>query len=87
MTSKMAQVKNDTSRIKLNFLALNGLIAHMDPATTLTIKEAAPISSPRASEPKFECMALNVENKSGLPFPKAKNVTPVYQMQIWKVSC
>lgn len=50
------------------------------PATTLTINDAAPMSSPRASDPKSDCMALNVENKSGLPLPKARKVTPVYSM-------
>lgn len=48
------------------------------PATTLTIKEAAPINSPIASEPILERIALKVENKSGLPLPNAKKVTPVY---------
>lgn len=41
------------------------------------MKAAAPINSPKAREPKFECIALKVENRSGLPLPKAKNVTPV----------
>jgi hypothetical protein len=41
------------------------------------MKAAAPISSPRARDPIFEFIALNVENKSGLPLPKAKKVTPV----------
>lgn len=47
------------------------------PATTLTMNDAAPINSPKASEPRLECIALNVENKSGLPLPSAKKVTPV----------
>lgn len=50
------------------------------PATTLTMNAAAPINSPKAKDPKFECIALKVENKSGLPLPKAKKVTPVYSL-------
>jgi hypothetical protein len=37
---------------------------------------AAPINSPIAKLPEFVFIAANVENTSGLPFPKAKNVTP-----------
>jgi hypothetical protein len=41
------------------------------------IKLAAPINSPIARLPLFDRMAANVEKTSGLPFPKARNVTPV----------
>jgi hypothetical protein len=48
----------------------------MEPATTAEIKEAAPISSPTASEPEPIFIAANVLNTSGDPFPNARNVTP-----------
>lgn len=44
------------------------------------MNEAAPINSPSANDPKFVCIALKVENRSGLPFPKARKVTPVYTL-------
>ena len=49
----------------------------MEPATTEVIKLAAPSSSPIARLPLFDFMAANVEKTSGLPFPKARKVTPV----------
>jgi len=49
---------------------------HIDPTTHDTMKDAAPTSSPIAKLPEFARIAENVENKSGLPFPKAKKVTP-----------
>ena len=48
----------------------------IDPATTADMKPAAPISSDRARPPLFIVMATKVEKISGLPFPKAKMVTP-----------
>lgn len=48
----------------------------MLPATTAVMKEAAPISSPTAKLPLWLLMAAKVEKTSGLPFPKARNVTP-----------
>lgn len=49
---------------------------HIDPTTHETMKEAAPTSSPIARPPEPARMALKVEKRSGLPFPKARNVTP-----------
>jgi hypothetical protein len=46
------------------------------PDTTDTMKNAAPISSPMANDPDPLFMAENVLNRSGLPFPKARIVTP-----------
>jgi hypothetical protein len=69
--------KNPTSRTKLRRATLNGWIRAMEPATTDVMKLAAPISSPMARLPLFDLMAANVENTSGLPFPNARNVTPV----------
>jgi hypothetical protein len=43
---------------------------------TLTMKEAAPISSPMASEPDPDLIAPKVEKTSGLPLPNARKVTP-----------
>jgi hypothetical protein len=45
-------------------------------ATTAVIKPAAPNSSPTARLPLWVFMAAKVEKTSGLPFPKARNVTP-----------
>jgi hypothetical protein len=47
------------------------------PATTAVMKPAAPISSPTARLPLLLLIAAKVEKTSGLPFPKARNVTPV----------
>lgn len=49
----------------------------MEPATTDVMKVAAPMSSPIARLPLFDRIAAKVEKTSGLPFPKARNVTPV----------
>ena len=49
---------------------------HIEPTTTETINDAAPRSSPIARLPELVRMAENVENTSGLPFPKARKVTP-----------
>jgi hypothetical protein len=49
----------------------------MLPETTAVMKPAAPISSPIARPPEWELMAAKVEKTSGLPLPKARNVTPV----------
>lgn len=48
----------------------------MLPTTTLTMKLAAPKSSPIAKLPAFARMAENVLNTSGEPLPNARNVTP-----------
>ena len=48
----------------------------MDPATTETMKVAAPSSSPMASEPEPDDIAEKVEKTSGEPLPRAKKVTP-----------
>ena len=48
----------------------------MDPATTVVMNAAAPTSSPTAIMLLFDVIAENVENRSGLPFPRAKKVTP-----------
>jgi len=48
----------------------------IEPATTAVMKPAAPKSSPTAKEPELVLMAAKVEKTSGLPFPKAKKVTP-----------
>ena len=56
---------------------MNGRTNAIEPATTDVMKVAAPISSPTARLPLLDFIAANVENTSGLPFPKARNVTPV----------
>ena len=48
----------------------------MEPTTHETINVAAPSNSPMAKLPELACIAENVEKTSGLPFPKAKKVTP-----------
>ena len=55
---------------------MKGRIMHMEPTTQLTMKEAAPNNSPTAKLPVLLRIAEKVENKSGLPFPNARNVTP-----------
>lgn len=72
----MAPVRNVASRINVMRLDWNGLMIPIDPATIAVIKKHAPISSPMANDPEPESMALNVLNRSGLPFPKANTVTP-----------
>jgi hypothetical protein len=71
-----ATMKKPISRTKLFLATLNGLTRAIEPATTAVINPAAPISSPTARLPLCVFMAAKVENTSGLPFPKAKNVTP-----------
>jgi len=48
----------------------------MVPATTETMKLAAPMSSPMARLPESERRAAKVEKTSGLPLEKARKVTP-----------
>jgi hypothetical protein len=72
-----AKIKNPTSRTKLRRATWKGLARAIEPATTAVMKHAAPISSPMAKLPLLELIAANVEKTSGLPFPKAKKVTPV----------
>lgn len=72
-----ATTKNPTSRKKLLRATLNGRTNAMEPATTDVINVAAPINSPMAKLPLFDLIAAKVEKTSGLPFPKARNVTPV----------
>lgn len=69
-------MKNPTSRTKLLRATLKGRTSAMEPATTATMKLAAPISSPIARLAEFVLIAANVEKTSGLPLPKARNVTP-----------
>ena len=57
----------------------------MDPETTVVMKNAAPISSPIARLPEPTLIAANVENKSGDPFPRARNVTPAIDSDIRNV--
>lgn len=49
---------------------------HIEPTTQDTMNDDAPSSSPIAKLPEFARIAENVENTSGLPFPKANRVTP-----------
>lgn len=49
---------------------------HIEPTTHEMMNDAAPRSSPMARLPESARMAENVEKTSGLPFPKARNVTP-----------
>jgi len=69
-------MKKQTSRTKLLRPTLNGLMNAIEPAITAVMKLAAPISSPTARLPLLVFMAAKVEKMSGLPLPKAKNVTP-----------
>jgi hypothetical protein len=71
-----ATMKNPTSRTKLFLPTLNSLTKAIEPATTAVMKPAAPISSPTAILPLCVLIAAKVEKTSGLPFPKAKKVTP-----------
>lgn len=72
-----AAMKKTISRTKLRRATRNGLTKAMEPATIEVINPAAPRSSPTARLPLLELMAAKVENTSGLPFPNARNVTPV----------
>ena len=76
MLKLAATMKKPTSLTKLFLATLKGLTKAIDPATTAVINPAAPISSPTARLPLFVFIAANVEKTSGLPFPKAKKVTP-----------
>ena len=63
--------------MKLFLATLNGFTRAILPATTAVMKPAAPMSSPTARLPLCVLIAANVEKTSGLPLPKARNVTPV----------
>ena len=76
MLKLAANMKKPTSRTKLFLATLKGRTSAMDPATTAVINPAAPISSPIAKLPLCDFIAAKVEKTSGLPFPKARNVTP-----------
>jgi len=69
-------MKKKTSRTKVFLGTLKGRTNVIEPAMTAVMKLAAPISSPTARLPLLVRMAAKVEKISGLPFPKAKNVTP-----------
>jgi hypothetical protein len=77
MLKLAAKTKYPTSRTKLLRGTWNGFTSAMLAATTAVMKPAAPKSSPTARLPLCEFIAANVEKTSGLPFPKARNVTPV----------
>lgn len=85
MLKLAATMKKPTSLTKLFLATLNGLTNAMEPATTAVIKPAAPMSSPTARLPLCVLIAANVENTSGLPFPKAKKVTPAMLSLIPKI--
>lgn len=80
-------MKNPTSLRKGKALTLNGLINIIDPEMTLTMKEAAPKSSPMARDPEPDFMAPKVENTSGDPFPKARKVTPAWERKRRSADC
>jgi hypothetical protein len=44
--------------------------------TAMLMQVAAPMSSPIANPAEADLIAENVESRSGLPFPKARSVTP-----------
>lgn len=69
-------VKNPTSRRNGPRSTLKGLMMDMLPATTLTMNEAAPRSSPIARLPESARMAEKVLKTSGDAFPNARKVTP-----------
>ncbi|KAI9641104.1 hypothetical protein NHQ30_010534 [Ciborinia camelliae] len=71
-----ATMKKPISLTNVFLPTLNSLTKAIDPATTAVINPAAPMSSPTARLPLCEPIAANVENTSGLPLPKARNVTP-----------
>jgi hypothetical protein len=77
MLKLTAITKYPTSRTKLRRATLKGRTKAMEPATTDVMKLAAPINSPIARLPLFDRIAAKVEKTSGLPFPNARNVTPV----------
>ena len=76
MLKLAATMKKPTSLTKLFLATLKGLTSAIDPATTAVMNPAAPMSSPTARLPLFVFIAAKVEKTSGLPFPKARNVTP-----------
>ena len=76
MSMDTATVKKPTSLKKEYFGTLKGRITAMEPATTDTMNDAAPINSPMARLPLPARIDENVENTSGLPFPNARKVTP-----------
>lgn len=76
MLKLAATMKNTTSLTKLFLATLKGLTKAIDPATTVVMKPAAPINSPTARLPLCDFIAAKVEKTSGLPFPKARKVTP-----------
>ena len=76
MLNAAATTKKPTSRTKLFLATWKGRISAMDPLTTAVMKPAAPNNSPTARLPLFVLIAANVEKTSGLPFPKARKVTP-----------
>jgi hypothetical protein len=76
MLKLAATIKNPTSLTKVFFPTRNSRTKAIDPATTAVMNPAAPISSPIAKLPLCEFIAANVEKTSGLPFPKARKVTP-----------
>ena len=76
MLNAAATVKNPTSLMKLCFATLKGLTSAIEPATTAVMNPAAPTSSPTAKLPLPVLIAANVEKTSGLPFPRARKVTP-----------
>ena len=71
-----ATVKKPTSLTKAFLATLNGLTKAIEPATTAVMKPAAPNNSPIARLLLFVLKAAKVEKTSGLPFPKARKVTP-----------
>ena len=85
MLKLAATMKKPTSLTKLFLATLNGLTNAIEPATTAVIKPAAPMSSPTARLPLCVLIAANVEKTSGLPFPKAKKVTPAMLSLIPKI--
>src|SRR5205809_7967102 len=76
ISMQTAKAKNNTSRTNDLRATLKGRVIAIEPATTAVMNDAAPISSPIASEPELTFIATKVENTSGLPFPKARKVTP-----------
>ncbi len=72
----IAIVKKPTSLRNGPRSTLKGLMMHMEPTTHDVMKVAAPSNSPIARPPEFERMAEKVAKTSGLPLPKARNVTP-----------
>jgi hypothetical protein len=76
MLNATARVKKPTSRKKLKRCTLNGFTRTMLPATMEQMNEAAPMSSPMASEPEPALREANVENRSGAPLAQPTMVAP-----------